>query len=285
MKQRLHPSVERIARPKRLLLLRRIAGEIGWPDAKLHDELEQGFKLTGMASASGVFRPDPRPASLSEEELYSKAKFLKPLLLGKISAQKVDDLAAAVYELTCDEAADAKGWLDGPYTPAQIGEKLGTQTWIPLRRFGVSQKDKIRPVDDCSENNVNDAFTSVESISLGAMDHIVWSALTLCRHCVFHHSVDLRLSDGTRLAGKLHADWVRLSTSFKATAFDLKSAHKQLPVAPCDVSKAVVSLVCPGDGQPRCFLMRALPFGAKAAVAESGTASVGHWVPPPHPVV
>ena len=176
LKQRLHPSVERIVRPKRLLLLHRIADEIGWPDAKLHDELEQGFKLTGMASASGVFRPDPRPASLSEEELYSKAKFLKPLLLGKISAQKVDDLAAAVYELTCDEAADAKGWLDGPYTPAQIDEKLGTQTWIPLRRFGVSQKDKIRPVDDCSENNVNDAFTSVESISLGAMDHIVWSA-------------------------------------------------------------------------------------------------------------
>ena len=71
LQQRLHPSVERIARPKRLLLLRRIAGEIGWPDAKLHDELEQGFKLTGMASASGVFRPDLRPASLSEEELYS----------------------------------------------------------------------------------------------------------------------------------------------------------------------------------------------------------------------
>ena len=128
----------------------------------------------------------------------------------------------------------------------------------------MQQKQKIRCIDDCRENSLNDAFTSVESVSLGAMDHVVWSALI----CVLHQSVEMRLPDGTRLVGKLHEDWVRMSPSFKATTFDLKSAYKQLPVSPCDVSKAFVSLVCPETRQPRCFLMRALPFGAKSSVGD-----------------
>ena len=47
----------------------------------------------------------------------------------------------------------------------------------------------------------------------------------------------------------------------------MKSAYKQLALAPEDVCKGGVSILEPGDGgEVKCFLMRTLPFGAKAAV-------------------
>ena len=95
------------------------------------------------------------------------------------------------------------------------------------------------------------------------MDHVARSALILTRHCVLQQSDEMRLSNGARLVGKLQEDWVRPPPNFKAISFDLKSPYKQLPVSPCDVNKAVVSVMCPETRQPCCFLMRALPFGAE----------------------
>ena len=46
------------------------------------------------------------------------------------------DLAEAVCILTCSKTADAKSWLDGPYSPEQVDEKLGSHGRIPLKRFG-----------------------------------------------------------------------------------------------------------------------------------------------------
>ncbi len=31
-------------------------------------------------------------------------------------------------------------------------EALGTDEWLPIRRFGVEQRNKIRGVDDASDN-------------------------------------------------------------------------------------------------------------------------------------
>ena len=105
-----------------------------------------------------------------------------------------------MYNITVEEA-NGKGWLDGPFGPKEVDERLGP-IWIPLRRFAVKQKGKLRPIDDCAESRVNDTFTAIEKISLGAMSHIVWAALVLLGHCLHHSRVEVRLSNGEELKAK-----------------------------------------------------------------------------------
>ena len=53
----MHPDVSVIVRGERLLLLKRIADDLGWPDSSLLDELAQGF-VVGAAHPTGVFPVD-----------------------------------------------------------------------------------------------------------------------------------------------------------------------------------------------------------------------------------
>eukprot|EP00971_Amphidinium_carterae_P342929 6482405-Amphidinium_carterae.2 len=40
------------------------------------------------------------------------------------------------------------GHLRGLLDPKQVDGLLSTRDWVPSLRFGVKQKDKLRPVDD-----------------------------------------------------------------------------------------------------------------------------------------
>ena len=55
-----------------------------------------------------------------------------------------------LYETTLVEAGK-KGWLEGPIQPSQIDDYMG-DNWLPVRRFGVLQKDKLRPINDFKAN-------------------------------------------------------------------------------------------------------------------------------------
>lgn len=265
LKSAMHPSVACILEPKRLLLLERIAHEIEWEDSHVHKELREGFMLTGTPNASNIFKKEVQPCQIDNAELMTKAATLKSTLLSKIGKAGANPHCQELYNITCEEASEKK-WLDGPFLPGEVDDMIG-QSWIPLRRFAIMQKQKIRAIDDCSENCLNDAFTSVEKISLVAMQHIIWSAVVLMRHCLYHTHVQLRLSSGETLCGPVHKAWLEHEGNcLRSLTIDLKSAYKQLAVNPSEVKKAVVTLLCPSDLRPRCFLMRTLPFGAKAAV-------------------
>ena len=80
---RLHHKVAQVLEGKNLLLLQKLANEINWPDKGIHDEIQQGFELTGYAPPSGIFKTELRPAEFGKDRLLQDAKFLKPLLLGK----------------------------------------------------------------------------------------------------------------------------------------------------------------------------------------------------------
>ena len=45
-----------------------------------------------------------------------------------------------------------KGWLQGLFSPEQITEQQ-KGVWLPVRRFGIWQKGKFRPIDDMKENH------------------------------------------------------------------------------------------------------------------------------------
>ena len=136
---------------------------------------------------------------------------------------------------------------------------------LPVRRFCVEQKGKLRPIDDFSENQLNSAF-SPERITLQAMDHLIWSMSVLCHYFRAAGAVDFVLSTGDRLSGEVHRDWATRKAAIKVSSLDLKSAYKQMPLHPSDYDKTVVCLKDPGGGGVKCFLMRSLPFGGAASI-------------------
>ena len=91
--------------------------------------------------------------------------------MGKVKRQVCDEDHLKLYDITLKEDEE-KGWLDGPFDPDQVSSMVGGQS-VPVRRFGVWQKGKLRPIDDFKENRVNKAFTCGDKIDLHAMDHLI----------------------------------------------------------------------------------------------------------------
>ena len=77
------------------------------------------------------------------------------------------------YRITL-EVANEKNWLEGPCTVDQLNKMFGT--WLPVRRFSVFQKGKVRPIDDMKENRLNMSFGSGEK-----MIFMLWTRLLLER--------------------------------------------------------------------------------------------------------
>ena len=269
--QTLDPNVAAILKGKRLLLLERLAEQISWPDKSIHKELKSGFMLTGYAPPSGIFKPELRPASLDKAQLMADSKYIRPLILSKLAQRdrsgdvpekERDD--EKLFEITLTEAHQ-KHWLQGPFTPEQIASRH-EGVWLPVRRFGVWQKEKLRPIDDMKENKLNDCFSCSDKIDLHALDHVLWSLCVCIRFCLYSGDLDFKLSDGSRLHGSVRESWTRAGAHFSMTSFDLASAYKQLPLNPKEYNCSVVTLRNPKENSVACFEMRTLPFGSVASV-------------------
>ena len=272
----LSEEVRTVLRGKRLVLLEKLADEVDWPDKSIHEELRQGFMLTGYVPPTGVFKADLKPAKMDKAQLMKDSKFLRPLILGKLKHASMDtEDEQTLYDITLEEA-QGKGWLHGPYSPEEISFQQGG-TWLPVRRFGIWQKGKFRPIDDMKENHLNDCLTSCDKIDLHAMDHVLWSLCIALKFCLFHESMSFKLSDGTVLQSEVHPTWRARPPSFKITSFDLASAYKQLPLNPEEYNCTVVTLRNPSDNTIKCFYMRTLPFGSIASVVHFNRISRLLW--------
>jgi hypothetical protein len=147
--------LKHLVRDKQFLLLKKLAQGIKWPDSEIHHEMTQGLRLVGKGTQSGVFKPEIKHASMTEE-LLKKAKFLRPLILGRIASTEPSEFLEELHDITESEAGD-KRWLEGPFSAEQVGALVGRE-WIPVQRFAVKQKNKLRPIDNFAENRVNDAW-------------------------------------------------------------------------------------------------------------------------------
>ncbi|CAE7394666.1 unnamed protein product, partial [Symbiodinium sp. CCMP2456] len=85
-------------------------------------------------------------------------------------ASRDPDVARAVWKESLEQVG--KGWLSGPFTWDQMDEKYGG-AWVASKRFGVTQGDKVRAVDDLSQFQVNASVTETEKIQLEGLDDIV----------------------------------------------------------------------------------------------------------------
>ncbi|CAK9004344.1 unnamed protein product, partial [Durusdinium trenchii] len=251
---------------KHLALLEKIATELQWPDVSVHKEIRDGFRLVGLQKPSGVFSKDVKHRTLSERELLSQSKHIKPALWGKISSAPATEYQQDLWDITMQEVRE-KHWLQGPFSFEEL-EVMFDGVWMPVRRFAVWQRSKWRPIDDYTECGVNASFGYLEKIDLRALDQTVWVASCLIRHAIHLEFAEFRLSTGEVLRAPVDKHWKRRhSKEFVLTkTVDLKSAYKQLPISPIDRKLSILTLKSPRTGEVQGFVSRTLPFGSVASV-------------------
>ena len=81
---------------------------------------------------------DFKPATITENELMKKAKFLRPALIGKLKSKPEVEHLDELHSVTRAEATD-KQWLTGPSTAEELHKEF-PGGWLPVTRFAVKQK-------------------------------------------------------------------------------------------------------------------------------------------------
>ena len=109
----LHPDVEAVIGSKRVLLFRAMLQDIGFVGTdELTFHMMSGFPVVGDYPKTGVFPPNQRPASFTQEDLWRGARRAVKELEAVPGTLGDAELDATVWDTTTEEVA--KGWLDGP---------------------------------------------------------------------------------------------------------------------------------------------------------------------------
>ena len=234
---------------KHLSLFRRLLLDAGHGDTNLVEHLCEGFDLTGGLPESGVFARRIRPAVLSCTELRRVAEICRDSLLQSVASSGDRELDSQLYAATLKEVT--KGYLQGPVNPDSI-PKGATLT----KRFGVKQKNKVRPIDDYKASMVNSSVAQSETATVHTIDHI--SALIAC-----FLKVSNEKGRNSRLAAK---------------TWDLKDAYKQIPLSDQAYAQdSYLAVYNPSSGEAEVFQQKVLPFGSIASVTAFLRVAHGIW--------
>jgi hypothetical protein len=229
----LAPHLQRILRPKRLLLLKEIIEAEGYPDPGVFDELAYGTELTGCVPQTGVFDPVFKPALLTRDELAEQAAASNKAIYHSVRTSGDSEVDSVVYQKTLEER-DA-GWLHGPVPFSELGDGC-----VLSRRFGLKQPNKVRPIDDLSKSHINATVQTPEAPRPHSTDVIASLTLAL-----------LLRASGRKVLGK---------------TFDLKSAYRQLGIHPDSLCCSYITCFNPLSRSPEIFQMLAVPFGGSRSV-------------------
>ena len=233
----LHPMLQGILAPKRLLLWKEMMEHYHYPDVAVFDEVTSGITLSGAAPDVAFFEPGFKPAKITENELASSARASRVAMLASIRSSGDDEIDREVYSKTQDEVAC--GWLEGLLD-------LGTleETAIISRRFGIRQSSgdvaKIRLIDDFTASNVNQTVQVENAPKLHTLDVVA----ALCMELLRQHGGD---------------EWL-------GKTIDLSSAYRQLGVSPQSRWVSYIAVYDPSSKSAKIYSMRALPFGASRSV-------------------
>ena len=255
-------EVAKVLEGKNILLFKYILSKLHYPDVDLPSDMASGFKLTGTLKPTGIFEAEHKPAAISREELWSLAPSIKRSTM-HMAGTRDADLDSTVFEETIKEVQ--QGWLE-PRSREELDNKFGT-CWIPVRRFGVVQGDKVRPVDNFKAARVNEALEQCEKLSLDSIDDYISIARCWLNAVSEEDTVMVTLSSGDTLEGTLHSEW--RDKSFKSLfgkTFDLTSAYKQLARSPADAMFTTIAVFNPAFSELQFFESHALPFGATGSV-------------------
>ena len=150
----------------------------------------------------------------------------------KSSGDKMHD--EALWAATLQEVE--AGYLEGPYEVSQLPSGS-----IISPRFGLAQKNKLRPIDNMSASGINSAVGLPEKLQVEGVDE----AISVIRAWM------MRMGSGCHLLGK---------------TYDLRKAYRQIGIAKKHLSSAWIAAWNPATSRPMVFAMKSMPFGATASV-------------------
>ena len=237
-----------VLKSKRLLLMGEMLMASGYKDTSLHDEISKGFSISGPIPSKGVFKPCCEPATLTVKELRAGAKVVRQGIIQAAEDAAQHPLSKEIHSITMDEVE--RGWLQGPIKAEDL-----PPTASVTRRFGISQSNKTRPIDDFSESLINQTAARSESIAPQGLDFI-------CAGLVF------RLRDRAAIGC---ASKPMLKTT------DLRKAYKQLGLSDDGRLDAYIAVANPALGKAELYACSVLPFGASASVGAFCRTSHALW--------
>ncbi|CAE7257882.1 unnamed protein product [Symbiodinium sp. CCMP2592] len=237
--------IQTLLKGKRILLWKELLSEIGYPDVKILDEVEQGLPLTGWMAESQVFASNPRAPTMSVDTVVAMNRGFHALVKRRLPKRQDQDVEQKTWLETEEEIA--KGWF-------WIDESGCWEGKIIAHRFGLLQKLKLRTIDDCSVGGLNCTVGLPEKMRVHSIDilaSMLRRALELC-------------------GGKATCGWL-------GRTYDLQAAYRQFGIS--SVARELLRIVVnkPGAEQPILLGANSLPFGAVGSVAGFLRLSMAIW--------
>ena len=224
LRQGLRSDVAAVTKPKASVAMKRLLVRVGHVDPAV------------AVPCSGIWEADCDPPSLPVQSLLDMSREVSLKSVRTICKHRSPDMEPEVWAATLKESEN--GWLT--FRPDHSVES----GCIISSRFGVKQKNKVRPIDNFRSSLVNSTCGVREKVAMDGVDEIV----SLCLHWL-------------RRTRPVHPD-VRVV----GRTWDLKSAYKQLAVRADHKRFAAICMIDPKTNEVKIADVHSMPFGALAAV-------------------
>ncbi|CAE7578571.1 unnamed protein product [Symbiodinium sp. CCMP2592] len=238
---KMHPSVAKVMRGKKILALKALLEQEGYDDLEAVKFLTEGVHVMGSEPHPPCFDKKVKAATLTEQDLRDTAKERREAIVGD-DAPGDAAKAQLLFKVTQEEVD--LGFLDGPYTADEISNLVGHDQWCVIRRFLLDQGSKHRPIDDACQSQTNAAYSATIRLELHNADYVASLALLIAK----------------KAKNQKHG-----SGAWLGKCLDLTKAYKQVALHPDQRDLCITYFRGPG-GEEKFFLPNALMFGATAAV-------------------
>ena len=225
----------KILQGKRFLVLQEMIKDMQFPDPGIAKEMIEGFNLIGNCGGGSSLPHDFQPATLTADDLELHAAQSNKAIMHSTKSSGDHVVDKELWKKTKEE--EEKGWL------TEL-DSLPDDRGRVSRRFAVVQSEKVRPIDNYSESQINDATTVLNKCTVDGVDTIAAAIASTMK--------------ALRARGK--------SSKLHGRSFDLKSAYRQLAVSDSSLRWARLAVYCPEDKKTHCFQQFSLPFGARSSV-------------------
>ena len=175
------PCVQRVVEGKNLLLWKSLLQKHNSEDMGVVDYMTKGVPLVGMHETPNCFPLKLVPAKVSEQELRNSA------LWRRKSLQKKSQLLSPSTSITLKRRPGKRELAPSLRGPSiQKGKcriTLAMKNWGAIRKFVLVQgtEEKLRPIDDALECQLNSAFTASIHLQLQDTDFITAMSLEVSK--------------------------------------------------------------------------------------------------------
>ena len=166
-------SLAKVLSGKRILVWEQLLKKYEYDDMEVVRFMKEGVRLVGAHDSPLCYPERIKAASLTKPDLESSAVWRRRAIIGK-RLETSDPAHTRHLEETALEELDM-GFIEGPFfSEGAVSDYFGHDKWMVVRRFVLVQgaEQKLRPIDDCLEAQLNMVLTSASYLKLQDVDYI-----------------------------------------------------------------------------------------------------------------